>query len=114
MAAFAIAGALAGFASLIFISRIGYVDPGQAGRGLEFTAIAAVVIGGTVMDGGVGTTLGTVLGCVLLGVINNAITITGVSGYWQEAIYGIIIVVSVIIDDVIKTRTRKAMLKEGR
>jgi rhamnose transport system permease protein len=99
---FVIAGALSGFAGIIFMSRIGFVDPGSAGRGLEFTAIAAVVIGGCSMGGGVGTTLGTVIGCLLLGVINNAISITGISGYWQEAIYGFIIIVAVIADNYIK------------
>lgn len=102
MVVFCLAGALSGFAGLIFVSRIGYLDPGQAGRGLEFTAIAAVVIGGTSMNGGIGTTIGTFLGCMLLGVVNNAISITGISGYWQEAIYGIIIVAAVIMDKVIK------------
>jgi rhamnose transport system permease protein len=99
---FVIAGALSGFAGMIFMSRIGFMDPGSAGRGLEFTAIAAVVIGGCSMGGGVGTTLGTVIGCLLLGVINNAISITGISGYWQEAIYGFIIILSVIADNYIK------------
>jgi rhamnose transport system permease protein len=99
---FVIAGALSGFAGMIFMSRIGFMDPGSAGRGLEFTAIAAVVIGGCSMGGGVGTTLGTVIGCIMLGVINNAISITGISGYWQEAIYGFIIVLSVIADNYIK------------
>jgi rhamnose transport system permease protein len=99
---FVIAGALSGFASMIFMSRIGFMDPGSAGRGLEFTAIAAVVIGGCSMGGGVGTTLGTVIGCLMLGVINNAISITGISGYWQEAIYGMIIILSVIADNYIK------------
>jgi rhamnose transport system permease protein len=97
-----IAGSLGGFASMIFMSRIGFMDPGSAGRGLEFTAIAAVVIGGCSMGGGVGTTLGTVIGCLMLGVINNAISITGISGYWQEAIYGFIIILSVIADNYIK------------
>jgi rhamnose transport system permease protein len=101
---FVIAGALSGFASMIFMSRIGFMDPGSAGRGLEFTAIAAVVIGGCSMGGGVGTTLGTVIGCLMLGVINNAISITGISGYWQEAIYGFIIILSVIADNFIKQR----------
>ena len=102
MFVFTLAGGLSGLAGMVFISRIGYMDPGAAGRGLEFTAIAAVVIGGTSMN--VGKVTGTVLGCLLLGVIQNAISITGISGYWQEAIYGIIIVVSVIIDNLIKNR----------
>jgi rhamnose transport system permease protein len=101
---FVIAGALSGFAGMIFMSRVGFMDPGSAGRGLEFTAIAAVVIGGCSMGGGVGTTLGTVIGCLMLGVINNAISITGISGYWQEAIYGFIIVLSVIADNFVKQR----------
>jgi rhamnose transport system permease protein len=104
---FVLAGALSGLAGMIFISRIGYLDPGAAGKGLEFTAIAAVVIGGTSMNGGVGTALGTIFGCLLLGVINNAISITGISAYWQTAIYGIIIIVAVIMDNVIKGRLQR-------
>jgi rhamnose transport system permease protein len=101
---FVIAGALSGLAGMIFISRIGYLDPGAAGRGMEFVAVAAVVIGGTSMGGGVGKTLGTVFGCLLLGVINTAIPITGISPFWQEAIYGSIIIIAVILDKVLKAR----------
>jgi rhamnose transport system permease protein len=104
---FIIAGGISGLASMIYLSRIGYLDPGTAGKGLEFIAIAAVVIGGCSMSGGVGTTLGTIIGCLLLGVVNNAISITGVSGLWQEAIYGIIIVASVIVDNMLKSRLGK-------
>jgi rhamnose transport system permease protein len=104
---FVLAGALSGLAGIIFVSSVGYLDPGQAGIGMEFIAIAAVVIGGTSMNGGIGTTLGTVFGCLLLGVINNAIAITGISAYWQEAIYGIIIIVAVITDNAIKGRLQK-------
>lgn len=109
---FTLAGALAGLAGIVYMSRIGYLDPGAAGKGSEFTAIAAVVIGGTSMNGGIGTALGTVLGCILLGVINNAITILGISGYWQEAIYGTIIVVSVIMDGMIKKRMNKRIVAQ--
>jgi rhamnose transport system permease protein len=108
---FVIAGALSGFAGMIFMSRIGFMDPGSAGRGLEFIAVAAVVIGGCSMGGGVGTTLGTVIGCLMLGVINNAISITGISGYWQEAIYGFIIILSVIADKYLKQGLGRAQLK---
>ncbi|MEI6388124.1 MAG: ABC transporter permease [Spirochaetota bacterium] len=101
---FVLAGALSGLAGMVFMSRIGYLDPGAAGRGMEFVAVAAVVIGGTSMGGGVGKTLGTVFGCLLLGVINNAIPIIGISAFWQEAIYGSIIIIAVILDKVVKTR----------
>jgi len=95
---FMISGILAGVGAVIYISRIGYVNPVVAGAGLEFIAIAAVVIGGTSMRGGVGTTLGTLLGCLLLGIINNAISIIGISGFWQEAIYGFIVILAIVLD----------------
>jgi len=101
---FILAGALSGLAGMIFISRIGYLNPGVAGRGLEFVAVAAVVIGGTSMNGGIGTPIGTLFGCLLLGVINNSISIIGISPFWQEAIYGMIIIVAVIMDKAIKSR----------
>jgi rhamnose transport system permease protein len=104
---FIIAGGASGLASMLYLSRIGYLDPGTAGKGLEFIAIASVVIGGCSMNGGVGTTLGTIIGCLLLGVINNAISITGVSVLWQEAVYGFIIIVSIVIDNVVKNRLGK-------
>jgi rhamnose transport system permease protein len=99
---FCIAGGLSGFAAMLFISRVGYVNPVTAGSGMEFTAVAAAVIGGTSMAGGSGTTLGTVLGCLLLGVIFNSISYIGISGYWQDAIYGAIIIIAVIIEKLIK------------
>jgi rhamnose transport system permease protein len=115
---FVLAGALSGFAGMIFMSRVGFMDAGSAGKGLEFTAIAAVVIGGCRMSGGVGTTAGIVIGCLMLGVINNAISITGISGYWQEAIYGFIIIFSVIADNYIKkglgySHFKKKIVGEG-
>jgi rhamnose transport system permease protein len=104
---FIFAGGISGLASMIFLSRVGYLDPGTAGKGLEFIAIASVVIGGCSMNGGIGTTAGTVIGCLLLGVINNAISITGVSVLWQEAVYGLIIIASIVIDNALKKRLSK-------
>ncbi len=85
---FMISGLLCGVGAMIYISRIGYINPTVAGAGLEFTAVAAVVIGGTSMNGGVGTTLGTLLGCLLLGIISNAISITGISGSGKRLYMG--------------------------
>jgi rhamnose transport system permease protein len=102
---FVLTGVLCGVAAILFISRIAYVDPNTAGLGLEFTAIAACVIGGTSLAGGVGSTLGMVLGCIFLGVINNSIAIVGISGYWANAVYGLIIIVVVIIDNALKKRS---------
>jgi rhamnose transport system permease protein len=101
---FILSGGLSGLAGIIFISRIGYFNPAVAGKGLEFIAIAAVVIGGTSLSGGIGTPIGTFLGVLLLGVINNAISIMGVSPFWQEAVYGIIIIIAVVLDKTVRTR----------
>jgi rhamnose transport system permease protein len=106
---FTFTGFLCGIGAMIYISRIGYINPGVAGAGLEFTVIAAVVIGGTSMKGGIGTTLGTLLGCLLLGIINNAISIAGVSGFWQEAIYGLIVLIAIVLDRNYQLRLEKQL-----
>lgn len=106
---FSLSGFLCGIGAMIYISRIGYINPGVAGAGLEFTAIAAVVIGGTSMKGGLGTTAGTLIGCVLLGIINNAISIAGISGFWQEAIYGMIVLTAIILDRYYQNRLSRRL-----
>lgn len=110
---FMISGLLCGVGAMIYISRIGYINPTVAGAGLEFTAVAAVVIGGTSMNGGVGTTLGTLLGCLLLGIISNAISITGISGFWQEAIYGLIVILAITLDRYYQNRLTNDALKKN-
>jgi rhamnose transport system permease protein len=95
---FTLSGALAGLAGVLYASRFGYVNPGITGVGFEFTVIAAVVIGGVSINGGVGTVLGTVLGVILLGTVNVALPILGVSEFWQQAIYGFVIIVALLID----------------
>lgn len=106
---FVFAGICSGLAALAYISRIGYVNPTAVGSGIEFTVIAGVVIGGTSMIGGTGSVLGTVLGVFLLGELDTAITIVGLSGHWQKAIYGLIIVVAVIADKQFRTRMQRAL-----
>lgn len=101
---FAITGALAGLAGVLYASRNGFVNPGQTGVSFELNVIAATVIGGTDVFGGSGSAAGTVLGCVLLGVINNALMMTGLSGQWQLAAYGAIILIAVFVDAVLHGR----------
>ena len=95
---FTLSGALAGLTGIMYASRFGYVNPGITGVGFEFTVIAAVVIGGVSINGGVGTVLGTVLGVILLGMVNVALPILDVSAFWQQAIYGAVILVALMID----------------
>ena len=92
------AGFLAGLAGLVVSSRIGSGQPGL-GVGYELDAIAAAVIGGTSLSaGGIGTVAGTIVGALIIGVLNNILDLTNVSAYWQQIIKGCIIVGAVIID----------------
>ena len=92
------AGFLAGMAGLVVSSRIGSGQPGL-GQGYELDAIAAAVIGGSSLSaGGIGTVAGTIVGALIIGVLNNILDLMNVSAYWQQIIKGCIIVGAVIID----------------
>lgn len=90
-------GALSGVAGTILTARTTAALP-QAGVGYELDAIAAVVIGGTSLAGGVGSVLLTLVGVLIIGVINNGLDLLGVSSYYQQVIKGVIIVGAVLID----------------
>ncbi len=94
---YAISGLLSGLAGLILAARTTSALP-QAGVAYELDAIAAVVIGGTSLNGGVGTLTGTLVGALIIGVINNGLDLLGVSSYYQQVIKGAIIVAAVLID----------------
>ena len=92
------AGLLAGIAGIVVSSRIGSGQPGL-GQGYELDAIAAAVIGGTSLSaGGIGTIPGTIVGTLIIGVLNNTLDLVNVSAYWQQIIKGIIIVGAVVLD----------------
>lgn len=95
---FTISGALAGLAGIMYASRWGFVNPSNTGTGFEFQVIAAVVIGGVSINGGVGTVLGTMLGVLLLGCVSAALPLLGIPGAAQNAIYGTVILVALLID----------------
>lgn len=96
-AVYTICGALSGLAGVVLASRITTGQP-NAGIGYELDAIAAVVIGGTSLNGGVGGIGGTILGALLMGVINNGLDLLNVSSYYQQIVKGIIIVGAVWLD----------------
>jgi inositol transport system permease protein len=95
--AYTVSGAMAGLAGVVLASRITTGQP-NAGVGYELDAIAAVVIGGTCLSGGVGGVGGTILGALLMGVINNGLDLMNVSSYYQQIVKGVIIVGAVWMD----------------
>jgi ribose transport system permease protein len=97
MAVFTLAGATIGFAAILQTARIGTATV-EAARGLELDAIAAVVLGGTSFSGGRGSLLRTVLGVLLIGILNNGLSLMNVLSYYQFIIKGAIVVLAVLLD----------------
>lgn len=94
---YALAGALAAVGGLIVTARLDAADP-KAGLGYELDSIAAVIIGGTSLSGGQGSIFGTVLGCLIIGVLNNGLFLLDVSPFWQQVIKGVVILAAVALD----------------
>ncbi|MBB3841814.1 ribose transport system permease protein [Runella defluvii] len=94
---YTIAGALAAVGGLMVTSRLDSAQP-NAGTGYELDSIAAVVIGGTSLSGGKGSIWGTVLGAIIIGVLNNGLVLLNVSPFWQQVVKGFVILLAVIID----------------
>ena len=90
-------GAMAGVAGILNSARLNAATP-DAGLGYELDSIAAVVIGGASLSGGRGTICGTVLGCLLIGVLNVGLVLLNVSPYWQQVIKGLVILAAVAVD----------------
>lgn len=91
------AGFLAALAGVLVTARLGSAQP-TAGTGYELDAIAAVVLGGTSMSGGVGTIQGTVIGALIIGLLNNALNLLQVPSYYQDVAKGIVILIAVLLD----------------
>ena len=102
---YVISGFCAGLAGFLLTSRLNSAEQ-VAGQGYELQAIAAVVIGGTSLFGGQGGMIGTLIGAMLIGVLNNGLVILNVSPYYQQIVIGAIIVLSVYIDQLAKQRSR--------
>ncbi|MFO1477224.1 MAG: ribose ABC transporter permease [Verrucomicrobiota bacterium] len=94
---YTLGGLLSGVAGLLVTARLDSATP-NAGLSYELDSIAAVVIGGTSLNGGRGTITGTVLGCLIIGVLNNGLVLLEVSPFWQQVIKGVVILVAVAVD----------------
>jgi ribose transport system permease protein len=99
---YGVSGLLSGLGGVMSASRL-YSAQGQLGIGYELDAIAAVILGGTSFSGGIGTVFGTLIGALIIAVLNNGLTLMNVSFYWQLVIKGAVIVLAVTLD---KVRTR--------
>jgi ribose transport system permease protein len=98
---YALSGLFAGLAGLVLAGRLSSAQP-TAGAGYELDAIAAVVIGGASLAGGVGNAFGTLVGALLLAVIRNGLNILNVPSFWQQVVIGIVIAVAVGLDSLRK------------
>ncbi len=104
MLGFLCCGAIAGFAGVLFTARFGTVDA-TAGTGMELHVIAACVVGGVAITGGVGSVEGAAIGALLLAVISNALVSLRVPVFWEQTIEGALLLGAISLDLVISRRT---------
>ena len=110
--AFVIAGAVSGLAGYLWVSRY-VIASVEVASGYELTIIAACVIGGVSIAGGIGTVPGVVLGAIFLGVVNNALPVIGVSPFWQMAISGAAILLAVVLNARGERRKGRIILRKA-
>ncbi|OUQ26667.1 ribose ABC transporter permease [Lachnoclostridium sp. An131] len=103
--AYVISGVVSGIAGVMTAARLYSALP-TMGEGAEMDAIAAVVLGGTMMTGGSGTLGGTLIGTLIIGVMNNGLNLLGVNSYWQDVAKGIIIIFAIVVD-IIKNKKKQ-------
>lgn len=111
--AYAISGAVAGLCGYLWVARYG-VAYSEIANGYELTVIAACVIGGVSIGGGVGSVAGTLLGALFLGIVMTALPVMQISPFWQMAISGAVILAAVVINARAERRPEKLILPEAR
>jgi rhamnose transport system permease protein len=107
---YVISGLMCGLAGVMWASRFEAAQTNTA-LGFELQTVAAAVIGGVSMMGGIGTAPGILLGALLLGVIQNGLTLSGISPFWQLAVQGFLILLAVVADSTIQQRIKRTMLR---
>ena len=95
IASFVLSGGAAGLGGAMYLSQYGLVQDG-AGAGIELQAITIAIVGGVSVFGGSGSILGTAIACALLGSMANGIAVLGFSSFWQDAMYGLLLILSVV------------------
>jgi ribose transport system permease protein len=104
VALYVISAAVAGLCGVLLSARVSTADPGVGGSAFTFQVVAAVIIGGTSLFGGIGTIVGAALGSLLFTVINNALALTDANPLWQNIAVGVILVVAVAVDQLRRSR----------
>jgi rhamnose transport system permease protein len=110
--AFALSGAIAGVAGVLWAAQYGTVDS-TAGTGYELQVISAVVVGGVAIFGGSGSAVGAALGALLLNTISSALYVLGISPFWDQAIWGFLLIVAISVDRFISVRLTAALRVRG-
>jgi ribose transport system permease protein len=101
--------AVAALGGILFAARVSTADPGSGGTAFTFQVLAAVIIGGTSLFGGIGTITGTALGALLFSVINNALVLTHTNPQWQNVATGVVLVAAVAFDKLRRDRQFKVV-----
>jgi rhamnose transport system permease protein len=107
---YAIMGALAGLAGVLWVAKFASAQ-GDTATGYELNVIAATVLGGVSISGGSGRVSGLILGTILLGILNNALPLVNVSPFWQQAIQGVVILAAVLTNVVVKRNNQRVALR---
>jgi rhamnose transport system permease protein len=108
--AFAISGAIAGVAGVLWGAQYGTINS-NAGTGYELQVVSAVVVGGVAIFGGSGSVVGAALGALLLSTISSALYVLGISPFWDQAIWGFLLLLAIALDQTITERLTSALRK---
>jgi rhamnose transport system permease protein len=110
--AFSVCGLMAGLAGVMWVMQFGTTN-GTAATGMTLAIVAAVVVGGVNTLGGSGTLAGAALGALFLGFISNALILVGLSQFWLQAIYGLVILIAIASDQLIRRSVQRANTRSG-
>jgi rhamnose transport system permease protein len=110
--AFTVSGAIAGVAGVLWAAQYGTIDS-TAGTGYELQVVSAVVVGGVAIFGGSGSAVGAALGALLLNTISSALYVLGISPFWDQAIWGFLLILAITVDRFIAVRLAVALRLRG-
>jgi ribose transport system permease protein len=114
LSAFLLSGVCVAIAGVMLAGQTGTAQPTEGSVGLELTAITAVLLGGTGLNGGTGTVLGAVLGVLVLSTLDNGLLLLGIPAFWQEVATGVVLMIAVLLQDFSGHRNRLRALRAAR